>query len=389
MPITGALEGWDQQALFNQQQQGNEQNLKMNALTIAGTEAAQNAQQQQQTALQDAAKYANSGDTNNISPNALQQAGTPSGPQATSPNMGQVDYNEKMATRLAQLGQPVLANAAWAQASQARQDALKQASLSNSVLAGNLKNVVQQADVIGQHMQGVTDQASYDQAVHQMAQEGMDPKEVQILASKPYDPRYVQGLVSHAISAKDAATQKLAMIKVQSEQDYHQATLAQRQALETQKEAAQAALAAAKERNAKVGGNVASPTTNDFAVAEGAVKQALPGIDKDTAAALMPDVAARAKALVMQNKGMDMSTASYRAIQELKDSGQLQSVTTNSKTFLSPFKGEDTTREEYTPKGNSPKEPLPDPGTPHGRVIGKFYNVNGQVRQWLGTGAGQ
>lgn len=397
MPIVGALEGWDQQALSNQQQQDNAQKIQMNALTIAGTQQAQAHDQAQQAALQDAARYAQGDGTVTPPAGALQQSGSSSGsqpdagnsPAATKPNMGQVDYNTKMAERLAQLGQPTMANAAWNAASTARESALRQASLTNSTLTGNLNNVIKQADVIGQYMSNVTDQNSYDSAVHAMAAAGMPPQEVQLLASKPYDPAYVQGLVSHAISAKDAATQKLNMVKFQATQDYHQQELAQRQSLETQKEAAAASREATRLRAEKSGKPVGSPTTSDMAVAEGAIKNSLPGIDPDTLSSVMPDVAARAKALVAQNKGMDMSTASYRAIQELKDSGQLTQNTTNTKTFMSPLAGEDKTATKYTVKGNTPKDALPDPGTAQGRIVGKYYNVNGQVRQWLGTGVGQ
>lgn len=424
MPITGALAGWNEQQLANEQQQGNQQSIQLNALQIAAAQNQQAIQQREQAALQDASAYANSPDNTTDpsvaatnTPSALTTASTyplgqgpktPSGNASVGPDMGngtspdgtpnvtakpnvsQADYNDRMAQRLAAQGYPNLANAAWNQAATARENALKLAASNNSQLAGNLKNMQTQAELVGQHMQGVTDQDSYDQAINQMAAEGMPKQELDILRNHPYDPNFVNQLVTHASTVGQMAAQKLDALKIQSTNDWHEQELAQRQKLENQREAAAAARQASMERNAKNGAVVTAPTSADLDAASAAVRQTLyqgakaPDEDKDMVNSLTNDVASRAKQLVRQNRGMDMSTASYQALQELQVSGQLKRVTTNTKTFMHPFTGEDETSNSYNPKGITAKDAMKDPGSPSQRVVGRWYQTPQGPRQWLG-----
>lgn len=424
MPITGALAGYDEQQLANEQQQGNQQSIQLNALQIAAAQAQQVQQQREQAAIQNAAAYANTPDvvdnptTPTSAPPAMQTAAstyplgqgpkTPSGNAAVGPDMGvgtsgdgtpnvtakpnvtQADYNDKIAQRLAAQGFPNLANAAWNQASDARQNALKIAAANSSQLAGNLKNMQSQAELVGQHMQGVNSQDSYDQAINQMAVEGMPKQELDILRNHPYDPNFVNQLVTHASTVNQMATQKLNALKLQSTNDWHKQELAARKQLETQKEAAAAAQKAAAERNSK-NGQTTAPSNADIDSASAAVRQTLyqgakpPDEDKDMVNSLTSDVAARAKQLVKQNRGMDMATASYQALQELQASGQLKKVTTNTKTFMHPFTGENNTNTSYAPKGISSADAMKDPGSPSQRVVGRWYQTPQGPRQWLGT----
>lgn len=422
-----ALDAYNEEVLANQQQQGNKQSLELNALQLAQLQQDQQAETQlgqygqglmnpsqsanppsavstaQQPQTQPAQTFplgTNPG--NGTAIDYSQQPGGDTGQQPTSgmtsppvgskPNMSAADYNNALAVKAAQLGRPNLANKYWQQAGAAQEGAIKMAQAQDALQMGNLKRISETGQLISQYLGSAHTPEEWDNGINMLAANGVPAYEIQALKKMPFNPATAQALGAHATTAYQNAELQLRQLQIQQEGNQRAATLAETIRRDQQTEQWRKQQLAYKERNQKQGTPITAPSKNDLATATSAIKETLyngedvPDEDKNMVDTLTQDVASRAKQLVRANRGMDMSTAANHAIAELQQSGQLTKNTTPPGPIGKLFGQEGTTSNKFTPKGNSPQDALKDPGDPGQRVVGKYYSVNGQVRQWLGTG---
>jgi hypothetical protein len=442
-----ALDAYNQEVLTNQQEQENKQNLQMNALNLALANAQEQTQladiqaetqlgqygqglsspggpsatslanqptQSQNTPAQTFPLGTNPGNgtpsTGGMGtgganapsiagnqtqvPSAVQTAQMPS--VGTSVNLNPADYNNALALKAAQLGRPNLANKYWQQASAAQEGALKMATAQNAIQAGNLKRISDTGQLISQYLGSAQTPEQWENGINQLAAEGIPQYEIDSLKKMPFSPQMAQALGQHAITAYQNAQLQLKQLDLQQKSNYDNARLNETIRRDRELHQWHQQQLEYKARNDKQGTTVTAPNKNDLDTSYAAIQEALydGGDVPDDAASmvgtakqpgpLLADVASRAKQLVRSNRGMDMSTAAQHAIAELQQSGQLKKAQGTPNLFQRVTGQPGDTTTTFKSGGNSAKDALPDPGDPGQRVVGKYYNVNGQVRQWLG-----
>lgn len=202
-------------------------------------------------------------------------------------------------------------------------------------------NTQQHAQMLKQHQQslqfmsglldGVHDQSTWDQATRAYAQRTGDGEYV----GTPYDPQVINGLKTQALGAKGMVDMHLKQLEQQNMQDFHNQELALRKlsvqvaqsnshlnALRTQATQERTRIAAEREtRMAKTGGGkaISPPPQGMVDNANALIHRQFPDMNSTDAVDFSYAVASEARKITQQNPGVDVETATMRAIDQLKD----------------------------------------------------------------------
>lgn len=196
----------------------------------------------------------------------------------------------------------------------------------NQMLAQNMQ--LQQGQrttgMLGQLLQGATDQASWDRgnALFSMMTGQRSP-----YAGVPFSPELPKQIQEQAMTAAQSSARAIqakneASLEQsrQSAEDFRQSRLAIMQQMETDRQAREARLA-------KVGGKtVGSPNKLSMQQATALITSKLPDLPADEADAAAYTLAARAEALVQQNPGLDRATAMAQAYAEPQFNSHLKTI---------------------------------------------------------------
>lgn len=253
---------------------------------------------------------------------------------------------------------------------------------------------IKQTDLVARLTAGVQDEDSWQAAIDRMESSNLFlPEEIEQFRSIPYNPEVLEVLQQEALSAGERARLEQARDNAEALERYR-STLAYNST--RMAEIAEDRYRETVRRNQvleKAGGDkpATAPTTNELEAARAAIISTLfDGEEPDESVQAFVDtgaqnIAARAKQIVQENRGIDFATAVNQAVIESENAGEWEVV----KGLTIPFIGEiGGGVRGYKAKGKSPQDPIPAPAATdaHTLVKGRYYQLkNGEVARFDGT----
>jgi hypothetical protein len=198
----------------------------------------------------------------------------------------------------------------------------------------------------------------------------------------PYSPELVQQLRSAAIATKDQADLKIKESNANSLRGFRKLRLDQHDTTNELAERRVAVAEAREERVAKTGGGkaVASPQTGEIQQAARLIKGDFKDLDSTELMNAAFSIAAEAKALRAQNRGLDAETALGKAYATARSRGDFKEVGEKG-TFR------DTRKPTFVGGGRTPDTAIAVPADSKKLVTGRYYsNKAGAVAKWTGAG---
>lgn len=264
-----------------------------------------------------------------------------------------------------------------------------------------LKAKEQEYNIVARNFQGVTDQASWDKAMHDTLNDPSIPQESKAnLSQMSYSPGRVHLIVSRGLSAAESTRAQIQAQQHAETQRHNQQIEQETKRKDNFSMAAKVAELQNKTNANKSGAKISTPTSNDLTLASTYIKQNL-GLTGDQSGnenykLAVNTVATIAKQLMARNPAYSYPSALAMAVHMAKVNGQLniQDTPEQSKTFLGIPYGktpEQKTIESANTKGTLPSQPLP---LPHGAsaedlMPGTWYQYvkdgKTKVGQWDGT----
>jgi hypothetical protein len=249
---------------------------------------------------------------------------------------------------------------------------------------------IKQTDLVSRLTRTVNSEEDWHAAIDRMESSSLFlPEEIEQFRSVPFSPEVIAALQQEALSAGEQARLELQRDNAESLERYRNTTSGISRRLE-------ARLNETRRRNAvleKAGGDkpATAPTTNELEAARAAIIADVFGGEEPEADiqafvdVSSQNIAARAKQIVQENRGIDFATAVNQAVIESESAGDWEVV----KGLTIPFIGEvGGGVRGYKAKGKSPQDPIPVPPATevHTLVKGRYYQLkNGEVARFDGT----
>lgn len=375
-----------------QQMQMNDQAMQMNSLAMQKDQAALDQQQQDDAISQQAADY-----LSKIAKGQPVSGDNPAEEQTSS----YAEAFRKTGAHLVDMGAPNQAMKYFKSAAELDKSETDDAKARLDQVKSKAELLLKQSDIMARDLGSAQNEEQWNQGIAQMEQSGIFPPDViQQYKNMPFHPQAAAMIRQRALSVKDQAQidyQQQQEQRVQANADRSAGIQLQRLAFDKQKEQARVR---EKELAEKTGKSATAPNKDELKSVEASVANLIfngkpPAQYADGSAEDSPSynayragiqqIAANAKQMVRENKGLSWQAAVSRATLMSKSEGDWD-MHTESHLF-----GDDETTTTFNGTGKQPDDALPTPMVDNkldtkSLKNGRWYlSPTGKRGKWNGT----